>query len=144
MSTYGIKQWTDRKELSSSSSVLTPVFRVERHSACLCAVSLALLDGAYEAQHQGPENVSPPGSSGDSLEVEWPRAAPSSGELWVRLPDGVMGMAHPGLTLSPTGDAFKLSNYQLACAVPLHIMGKKMSRLASGDLSLTASKGVGF
>lgn len=73
----------------------------------VCSLTLALPGGVYKAQHQGPKNVLLPGSSGDSLEVVWPRTAPS----FVRFPEGVMGMVHPGLPLLPMGDTFKLSNY---------------------------------
>lgn len=47
----------------------------------VCSLSLAVPDGVYEAQHQGPKDVPLPGSLGDSLEVVWPRAAPSFGEF---------------------------------------------------------------
>lgn len=132
----------EQTELSSRNSILAFVFCVERPFACLCAVSPWHCLMVYMKHSiRAPGMSLPPGSVSDSLEAVWPRAVPSFGEAWVRLPDGVMGMVHPGLTLLPMGDAFKLRNYQLTCAVPWHIMGK-VSRLASGDLFL--SKGVGF
>lgn len=72
---------SEQTELSSRNSILASVFCVERLSACLCAVShwhglMVYMKHSIRA----PGMSLPPGSVSDSLEVVWPRAAPSFGE----------------------------------------------------------------
>lgn len=93
---------------------MTSVFCVERPPPVYVLSLPGTDDGVYEAQHQGPKNVPLSGSSGDSLEIVWPRAAPSFGEI-SQTPRWRYGNDP---SLLPLGGAFKRSNCQLVCAVP--------------------------
>lgn len=58
MSTYGVKQWTDRVEQQKFHFGFC-VLCGKAFCLSVCSLSLALPDGVYEAQHQGPRNVPP-------------------------------------------------------------------------------------
>lgn len=82
MRTHGKKEWTDRKELSSRSSILASVLCMERLSACVPSLPGTAWWCIWSTA-PGPQGSPPSGSSGDSLEVVWPRTVPS----FVRFPD---------------------------------------------------------